>query len=196
VVKSTNAQGSNKDSYTTNDAVYITGSNLPANSNVHIYIVGNRTWTDGMAIPSDVSSDGRNILQTTGTGSLGPANVWPSPLTIGEYDIVLDVNRNGVYNAGIDAVDDPNHPGFTVISSPTCTDKDGDGFYVEPACPGPRDCNDNNASVNPASQEFCDDFIDNDCDTLIDSADTECYYFATCVGGVVVPVNKFLLLSP
>src|SRR3972149_1266988 len=38
VVKSTNAQGSNKDTYTTNDAVYITGSHLPANTNVNIYI--------------------------------------------------------------------------------------------------------------------------------------------------------------
>jgi len=168
---------------------------LPASINVNIYIVGNRTWTNGMAIPSDVSSDGRNTLQTTGTGSLGPANVWPPPLTIGEYDIVLDVNRNGVYNACIDAVDDPNHPGFTVGPPPTCTDNDGDGFYAEPACPGPRDCDDNNVSVYPASQEFCDDFIDNDCDTLIDNADTECFYCVSCVGGFVT-INKFLLLSP
>jgi len=196
VVKSTNAQGSNKDSYTTNDAVYITGSHLPANTNVNIYIVGNRTWTNGMAIPSDVSSDGRNTLQTTGTGSLGPANVWPPPLTIGEYDIVLDVNQNGVYNACIDAVDDPNHPGFTVSSPTTCTDSDGDGFYVEPACPGPRDCDDNNFLVFPAATEVCNDSTDNDCDSFIDCDDPECVCIPCAVGGIIFPINKFMMLSP
>jgi hypothetical protein len=36
------------------------------------------------------------------------------PLTPGEYDIVFDTNQNGIYNAAIDVVDNPNHPGFVV----------------------------------------------------------------------------------
>jgi hypothetical protein len=198
-VKSTNAQGSNKDTYTTNNAVYITGSCLPANINVNIYIVADAHWTDGMAIPSDVSSDGMNTLQTTGAGTLGAANIWPSPITIGEYDIVLDVNQNGIYNAGVDAVDNPNHPGFTVSSAPTCTDDDGDGFYVEAACPGPRDCDDNDPSVSPAAAEDCNDGVDNDCDGFLDCSDPECFCNfggSSVVGGIIFPINKFILISP
>lgn len=42
--------------------------------------------------------------------------MWIDP-SIGEYDIVFDAHRNGIYNKGIDAVDDPNDPGFIVLCS-------------------------------------------------------------------------------
>lgn len=32
--------------------------------------------------------------------------VWSSPLALGKYDVVVDVNRNGVYDMGVDALDD------------------------------------------------------------------------------------------
>ena len=112
----TRVVGSNKDVYQTNEVVYVSGSCLPASSNVHFYIVRNYSWTDGMAIPSDLSSDGMNTVLTNGAGNLGPTSLWQPPLTPGEYDIVADVNHNGRYDAGIDSVDNPNHPGFTVVS--------------------------------------------------------------------------------
>lgn len=31
---------------------------------------------------------------------------WGQPLTLGKYDIIVDVNGNGVYDEGIDALDD------------------------------------------------------------------------------------------
>jgi hypothetical protein len=108
--------GSNKDVYQIDEVVYVTGSCLPASSNVRFYIVGNLSWTDGLAIPSDVSSDGMNTLLTNSAGNLGTTSLWQAPLTPGEYDIVADVNQNGYYDAGIDYVDHPNHPGFTVVS--------------------------------------------------------------------------------
>jgi hypothetical protein len=86
---------------------------------VDVYIVGDDTWTDGMTIPSDLSDDGMNNVQTDGTGDLGPVAVWQPPLTVGEYDMVFDANQNGVYDAGIDVVNDPNHPGFTVVAPPS-----------------------------------------------------------------------------
>jgi hypothetical protein len=97
-----------------------------------------------MAIPSDVSSDGKNTVLTNGAGNLGPTSLWQPPLTPGEYDIVADVNGNGFYNAGIDYVDNPNHPGFTVSSG------SGGGYSGG----------------------------------------------GSAVGGIVFPVNKFMLLSP
>ena len=55
---------------------------------------------------------------------------------------------------------------------PTCTDNDGDGFAVEGGNCGPVDCNDNNAAVNPGAAENCTDGIDNNCNNLIDAADS------------------------
>jgi hypothetical protein len=57
-------------------------------------------------------------------------------------------------------------------------DLDGDGFFddTDPGCVatyGPQsllDCDDSEASINPNGLELCD-LVDNDCDTLIDTAD-------------------------
>jgi hypothetical protein len=52
-------------------------------------------------------------------------------------------------------------------------DIDGDGFSKTEG-----DCDDANAEISPAATEVCDDEIDNDCDELTDTADTE-----ECPGG-------------
>ena len=43
----------------------------------------------------------------------------------------------------------------------TCTDIDGDGYYIESAC-GPVDCNDNDPAIYPGATELCDG-KDNQC---------------------------------
>jgi hypothetical protein len=55
-----------------------------------------------------------NTLTTDEHGAIEPTNVWPAPLTHGEYDLVFDANQNGAYDEGIDVVDHPAHPGFVV----------------------------------------------------------------------------------
>jgi hypothetical protein len=58
-----------------------------------------------------------------------------------------------------------------------CADADGDG-YGDP--PGPccahsqQDCNDHDQNVNPGHSEVCTDGKDNDCEGLIDCADSDC----------------------
>ncbi len=66
----------------------------------------------------------------------------------------------------------------TVVAAPpapaACTDADRDGYFAEGGVCGPRDCNDNNAAINPGATEVCGDGIDNDCDGATDSTDKEC----------------------
>ena len=52
--------------------------------------------------------------------------------------------------------------------APPGPDADGDGFSSD------EDCNDNDAAIHPGAGEVCDDTIDNDCDELIDAADSDC----------------------
>ena len=106
-----------KDTYFTDQTVYATGTGFRPQTNVDVYIVGDRAWTDGDPIPADVSG-GKETVTTDGAGDLAPAAVWPPPLTVGQYDMVFDANQNGVYDAATDAVDDPNHPGFVVQIRP------------------------------------------------------------------------------
>jgi hypothetical protein len=63
-----------------------------------------------------------------------------------------------------------------------CTDNDADGYTT---CAG--DCDDTNASVNPAAPEQCADGLDNDCDGLADEDCGSCLDndgdgFTTCQG--------------
>lgn len=46
-------------------------------------------------------------------------------------------------------------------------DNDGDAY------PATEDCNDDVFAINPSATENCNDLIDNDCDGLVDSADTD-----------------------
>lgn len=60
---------------------------------------------------------------------------------------------------------------FFCPAAPICTDSDGDTYALEGGNCGAVDCNDANASVNPAAAENCTDNIDNNCNGLIDALD-------------------------
>ena len=53
-------------------------------------------------------------------GEIAPALVWHAPLAPGSYDIVIDANRNGVYDAATDGLDSGS-PGFVVVANPPPT---------------------------------------------------------------------------
>jgi len=110
--------GAEVNAYCEFEDVYTTGSSFPHDTNVDIYILPDLAWSDGMGIPGDVSSDGYDTVMTDSDGNLGPALIWPAPVDPGEYDIVFDANQNGVYDALIDYVDHPNHPGFIISECP------------------------------------------------------------------------------
>jgi uncharacterized repeat protein (TIGR01451 family) len=108
--------GSVKDEFLTGEDVYAMGGGFTPGTHVDIYIVDDRKWVGGELITNyTVYASARNVL-ADGDGKIGvdtPLVVWQDPVP-GEYDMVFDANQNEVYNEGIDAVDHPNHPGFSV----------------------------------------------------------------------------------
>ncbi len=84
-------------------------------------------------------------------------------------------------------------------TSPSCTDADNDGFAVEGGSCGLVDCDDANAAINPGALEICTDGIDNNCNTLIDTADPDCSVSEACLdddndmfspeGGICGPID-------
>lgn len=59
-----------------------------------------------------------------------------------------------------------------VCTPPTCPDADGD-TYTDSACGG-DDCDDTDPNINPGEVENCLNGIDDDCDNLVDNADSDC----------------------
>jgi hypothetical protein len=85
------------------------------------YICLHRTdWTSGTALvdvsgPGDISQWEADTPRS-GCTNEGRVLVWPATLTAGDYDVVIDVNRNDIYDPGVDIIDGglPGQPGFTV----------------------------------------------------------------------------------
>ncbi|NMX21991.1 hypothetical protein C5S30_06085 [ANME-1 cluster archaeon GoMg4] len=113
--ESTDSDGWTKNEYTTEEDVYATGSGFnPIFANMNIYVFDDYAWTDGDNIAGYTIYASLMSVPVTG-GNVGPVIIWEKKDTkIGEYDIFFDANKNGIYDAGIDAIDDPNHPGFTI----------------------------------------------------------------------------------
>jgi uncharacterized repeat protein (TIGR01451 family) len=112
-IESCDAVGTRKDSYDTDDTVYVNGSGYMPSTSYYVYVVNDTTWVDRMAIPGSPVS-----VASDGLGTIHPTIVWSPPLTPGRYDIVVDVNCNGLYEVGIDTLDNNDinvTAGFFVI---------------------------------------------------------------------------------
>jgi len=106
MIESSDASGSIRNTFDVSESVYVFGSGFPASSNFDIHIVEDvASWTamNGMPIPASASTDVHSIGSNS-SGQIDVTLLWSHP-TLGNYDIVVDVNRNGLYDAGIDTVD-------------------------------------------------------------------------------------------
>jgi hypothetical protein len=108
---SSDALGNEKNSFNTTETVYATVQ--ATGQTVRFYVVADQTtWTTGDAL-TDVSGEYEGLtLNANGTQTV---KLWDHPLAAGNYDIVEDVNCNGQYDQGIDAVDSLTLIGFSVI---------------------------------------------------------------------------------
>jgi len=105
LVESCDSLGVTKDSFSLHEDVYANGSGFLPNATYDFHIVDDvDTWTDGMAIPTGISGTA-SLITSDSDGVLLPVIVWSDPPTIGAYDMIVDVNKNGLYDEGIDTLD-------------------------------------------------------------------------------------------
>jgi len=116
-IESCTDTGTKKDTFTPSEIIYVNGTSFSANTDYDLYIVSDViAWTDGMEIPSDVRGAATTV-HSNSTGHIPPIMAWSSPVR-GKYDIVVDVDSNGKYDQGVDALDDSDievYAGFFVI---------------------------------------------------------------------------------
>ena len=112
-VVSSDISGAERNTFDLSDDVYCYAGNLPASTDVRIYVVGNKdVWNDDDVL-TDVSG-GYETKTTESDGSIANTKIWSATLTEGEYDIVVDTNRNGKWNTG-EPIDNEVDVGFTAV---------------------------------------------------------------------------------
>ncbi len=117
-IESSDSEGNQKDIFNIDETVYVTGTGYAPSQTYALHIVADvSTWTDGMTIPSRAIG----TLTTVTSSSLGTIEAktgWNPPLILGGFDIIIDVDNNGIYNQRVDALDDSDievTAGFFVI---------------------------------------------------------------------------------
>jgi len=113
-VESADSSGGIKDIFQPGESVYAIGGGYDASTAYDLYIIADTTWTDGMDIPDRVADTDTSVT-TDASGNIAPGTrIWTSSVQ-GKYDIVVDVNVNGRYDASTDALDANIDVGFEAI---------------------------------------------------------------------------------
>jgi hypothetical protein len=120
-IESCDSMGVTKNSFDAGENLYVKGLGYSYPSWILVTITKDITWVDQMEIPVPPDEDciwGETGFQSNPAGELIPSTFIWLELAPGQYDIVVDVNDNGVYDECVDALDD-----FDVESA---------GFFVVP----------------------------------------------------------------
>jgi hypothetical protein len=85
--------------------VYVTGTGYSPLTEYNLSIVEDAdAWADGMTIPPRVPGT-ETTITSDANGDILVTLVWSDSLTIGEFDIIVDIDGDGYYTEGVDALD-------------------------------------------------------------------------------------------
>jgi len=95
--------------YDLNDTICISGtiSGTPELIGVcaDVYIMSNRTWSGGETLSDAMGSENRICSYIMGGGIFDEVIALPGKITLGKYDIIVDGNQDGKFNAGDEVVE-------------------------------------------------------------------------------------------
>jgi len=119
-VWATNATGAAKESFYSNETVYVASTNITSSAQaVRVYVTQDSNgWVNGTAL-ADVRGT-YSMANTNASGHLPATAVWAKP-AVGAYDIVIDMNADGFFNLTVDFVGSPSAAGFSVVETPKPT---------------------------------------------------------------------------
>ncbi|MCW4028582.1 MAG: hypothetical protein NWE92_02900 [Candidatus Bathyarchaeota archaeon] len=105
-IESCNISGNQQDAFSLTDTgVNIKGTGFANSTTYPLHVVVDvQTWLNGMDIPKRLENSLENIGTNT-NGEITPTVVW-DPTLPGKFDIIIDVNGNSKYDAGVDVLDD------------------------------------------------------------------------------------------
>jgi len=104
-IESCNTHGEKRDNFNLYEDVFVNGTEFSPLKTFDFYIVNDtETWINGTTIPTRVAGTHISLISDA-NGTVLPTEVWSDPATVGKYDIVVDVNGNGLYDVGTDALD-------------------------------------------------------------------------------------------
>jgi len=96
----TDDSGNFKSTFSMHENVYITGGDCKGYSEVTIYVIPDREEIKPEnAVSEPVNATTIDYYSTT---SLPTTLIWSAPLTLGKYDVWIDVNQNGQFERGTD----------------------------------------------------------------------------------------------
>jgi hypothetical protein len=98
-IESQDGAGVQKDVFSLDETVCVVGSGFVASQTFDVYIVYDTVWFDGVNITGRVQA----TASSDSFGNITLTAVWNKPLASGVYGILVDVDGNGKYDAGVDA---------------------------------------------------------------------------------------------
>jgi hypothetical protein len=91
--------GTAQTTFNPGEDVYFTASGLTPSATYPIYVfIKNGSWTTGMVFPTRYYNTA-NSITSDGSGNISPTVIY-TKITAGEYYVAVDINSNGVYDAG------------------------------------------------------------------------------------------------